>query len=322
MIGKSFLRCLLLALACASAGVALAQDYPSKPIFITHGLSAGGQVDVSVRLLADALSRKLNVPVVVQAKPGAAQAIAISALVKAAPDGYSLGHFYQGALSTVPLLQKVSYTPDDLEPIIGWQMSPQVLAVRADSPYNNLKDLVAAAKAHPDTPFAFGHNGKGSVTFMAPTVFAKDAGIRLEGVQFKGESETILALLGGHIPLGSLTQVAAAPLLASGKIKVLVTFAQERSPDLPGVPTFEDQGFHVPLQVPVGMLFAPRNTPAPIVKKIHDAVREIIQDEQMKKEFANINQVLYYMDAKSIRNLIDSERKAYYPILKSAGLTQ
>lgn len=320
MMHRPFVRSLLVALTIACSGPTLAQDYPSRPIFLTHGLSVGGQVDISVRLLGDALARKLNVPVVVQAKPGAGQAIAISALTKAAPDGYNLGHFYQGALSTVPLLQDVSYTPDDLAPIMAWQMSPQVLAVRADSPYKTLADLVAGAKTTPN--LHFGHNGKGSVTFMAPTVFARDAGIRLEGIQFKGEAETITAVLGGHIPLGSLTQVAAAPLAESGKIRILVTFAKVRTPELPNVPTFEEAGFKVPIQVPVGMLFAPKNTPAPILKKIHDSVRDILQDDRMKKEFANIRQVLYYMDDKAIRELIDNERKTYYPILKEAGLAK
>jgi tripartite-type tricarboxylate transporter receptor subunit TctC len=183
-----------------------------------------------------------------------------------------------------------------------------------------LAELVAASKLTPD--LAFGHNGKGSVTFMAPTVFAKEAGIRFEGIQFKGETETITALLGGHIPLGSLTQVAAVPLLEAGKIRVLVTFAKVRSAALPNAPTFEEQGFKVPIQVPVGMLFAPKNTPTHVINKIHDSVREIIQDDKMKKEFANIKQVLYYMDGKSIRELIDSERQTYGPILKEAGLTK
>lgn len=317
---STLLRGFVLALATACSGIALAQDWPSRPIFITHGLSVGGQVDISVRLLGDALSKKLGVPVVVQAKPGAGQAIAIAAVVKSAPDGYNIGNFYQGALTTVPLLQPVSYTPEDLAPIIGWQMSPQVLAARADAPFRNLAELAAAAKANPG--MAFGHNGKGSVTFMAPTLFARAAGVQLQDVQFKGEAETITALLGGHIPLGSLTQVAAAPLLEAGKIRILVTYAKVRTPELPSVPTFAEQGYKLPIEVPVGMLFAPKGTPAPVLAKLHDAVHEIIQDEKMKKEFAAIKQVLYYMDAKSITELIDNERKAYLPVLKEAGLVK
>jgi tripartite-type tricarboxylate transporter receptor subunit TctC len=215
-------------------------------------------------------------------------------------------------------MQPVSYTPEDLAPIIAWQMSPQVLAVRADAPYRNLAELVPAAKANPG--LTFGHNGKGSVTFLAPTVFASVAGISLQDVPFKGEAETISALLGGHIQMGSLTQVAAAPLLEAGRIRILVTFAKVRTAELPTVPTFEEQGFKVPIEVPVGMLFAPKGTPAPIVAKLHDAVKEIIEDERMKKEFAALKQVLYYMDGRAITELIETERKTYMPILKEAGL--
>lgn len=309
---------LLTALLGTITGIAQAQDYPNRPITLVHGLAVGGQVDISVRVMASALSKKLNVPVIVQAKPGAAQAIAITAIARAAPDGYSIGHFYQGALSTVPLIQPVSYSPEDLAPIIAWQMSPQVLAVRADAPYRNLAELVPAAKVPPG--LIFGHNGKGSVTFLAPTIFANVAGISLQDVPFKGETETIAALMGGHIQLGSLTQVAAAPLLEAGRIRILVTFAKVRSPELPTVPTFEEQGFKVPIQVPVGMMFAPKGTPESIMAKVHDAVREIIEDERMKQEFAALKQVLYYMDAKSITELIETERKTYLPILREAGL--
>ncbi len=320
MARKNLLRNCVATLAVVHSALSYAQEFPSKPLFIQHGLAAGGQTDISIRVLADALSRKLNVPVVVQAKPGAAQAIAVAGVAKANPDGYTIGHFYQGAFSTVPLLQEVSYTLDDLSPIIAWQLSPQVLAVRSDSPLKNLADLVAAAKANPEIPF--GHQGKGSVTFMAPTVFAKEAGIRLNGIQYKGDADTAAALLGGHIPTASITEVAAGPLLESGKIRVLVTYAKVRSPNFPEIPTFEDQGFKVPIQVPVGILFAPKNTPAPVMKKLHDSVREVIQDEKTKKEFATMKQVLYYMDSKSVRDLIDNERKTYYPILKDAGLTK
>lgn len=302
------------------AAHASAQDYPSKPVTIVHGLAAGGQTDQSLRVLGDALSKILNAPFVVMAKPGAAQTIAAAFLAKAPADGYTIGHFYQGAFSTTPLMQDTPYSPDDLTPLIAWQMSPQLLIVRSDSPYRNLADLVAAAKANPGIPF--GHLGKGSVTFMAPTVFAKAADIKLSDVQFKGDSDLITAVLGGHIPMASVTQVAAAPLLESGKFRALVTFAKQRSAEFPNVPTFEEQGFNVPIQVPVGIIFAPKGTPPAVTRKLHDAIKQVISDEKMKAEFAKMKQVIHYMDAKAVAELIDSERKAYLPILKEAGLAK
>lgn len=312
------------AIACAALAVlprlGAAQDYPSKPVTIIHGLAAGGQTDVSVRLLADALSKMLGAPFVVMAKPGAAQAIAAATLAKAPPDGYTIGHFYQGAFSTTPLIQDTPYKTEDLTPVIAWQMSPQMLIVRSDSPYSNLADLVAAAKAAPGIPF--GHLGKGSVTFMAPTVFAREAGIKLTDVQFKGDSDLVTAVLGGHIPMASITEVAAAPLLQTGKFRALVTFAKQRSTNFPKVPTFEEQGFKVPIQVPVGIIFVPKGTPAAVTQKLHDAIKQVISDDKMKAEFAKIKQALYYMDGKDVSTMIEDERKAYLPILKEAGLAK
>ncbi|MBN9428777.1 MAG: tripartite tricarboxylate transporter substrate binding protein [Burkholderiales bacterium] len=312
-------------LACAMATLhavpSAAQDYPSKPVTIVHGLAVGGQTDLSVRLLGEALAKSMKTPFVVMPKPGAAQTIAAAFLANAPADGYTIGHFYQGAFSTTPLIQSTPYKSDDLVPVIAWQMSPQLLVVRSDSPYRNLADLVAAAKANP-SGVAFGHLGKGSVTFMAPTVFAKVAGISLNEVQFKGDSDLITAVMGGHIPMASVTEVAAAPLIESGKFRALVTFAKQRSSNFPNVATFEEQGFNVPIQVPVGIIFAPKGTPAAITSKLHDAIKQVISDDKMKAEFAKMKQALYYMDGKAVAEMIEHERKTYLPILKEAGLAK
>lgn len=310
------------ALACtallAGASLTHAEDaYPSKPVTILHGLAIGGQTDVSVRMLADALSKHLDTPFIVNARPGAGQTIAASALANAAPDGYTIGHFYQGTFSTTPTLQKTPDHSANLTPIIAWQMSPQLLITRSDSPYRTLADLVASAK----TPRGvdFGHAGMGSVTFLAPTIFAKVAGIHLNEIPYKGDSDLITALLGGYIPLASVTEVAAAPLIASGKVRALVTFAQKRSADFPDVPTFKDAGYDVPVHVPVGILFAPKGTPASVIGKLHDATKQVLDDPAMKAEFARLKQVLYYMDGEQVSTLIADERKTYLPILREAG---
>lgn len=313
-------RALIVSLGCLISGVAAAQDYPAKPVTFLHGFAAGGQTDLSVRKMAEALSKALNQPFVVSPRPGAAQTIAGAALAAAPADGYTIGHFYQGAFSTTPLIQPIPYKIEDLTPVIAWQMAPQMLVVRADSPWKNLQDLVSAAKASPG--IAFGHQGKGSVSFMAPTVFARVAGISLNEVQFKGDADLATAMLGGHIPLASLTEVAAAPLMETGRARALVTFAKARTEASPDVATFEQQGFEVPIQVPIGVIFAPRGTPAPIMRRIHDTVKGLIEDDRIKADFAKMKQALYYMDGPAISALIESERKTYAPILKEAGLAR
>jgi tripartite-type tricarboxylate transporter receptor subunit TctC len=311
---------LVVALGCLTGSLAAAQDYPSKPVTFLHGFAAGGQTDLSVRKMAEALSKALNQPFVVTPRPGAAQTIAGAALAAAPADGYTIGHFYQGAFSTTPLIQPIPYKIEDLTPVIAWQMAPQMLVVRADSLWKNLPDLVSAAKATPG--ISFGHQGKGSVSFMAPTVFARVAGIGLNEVQFKGDSDLATAMLGGHIPLASLTEVAAAPLLESGRARALVTFAKARTEAFPEVATFEQQGFEVPIQVPIGSIFVPRGTPAAIQRRIHDTVKRLIEDSNVKAEFGKMKQALYYMDGPAVSALIESERKTYGPILKEAGLAR
>jgi tripartite-type tricarboxylate transporter receptor subunit TctC len=321
---KCFIASVLPAVAFGLASIISpqlqAQDYPSKPITLVHGFATGGQTDLSVRRMAELLSKALNTPVVVNARPGAAQTIAGAHLAQAPADGYTIGHFYQGAFSTTPLIQPINYKTEDLVPVIAWQMAPQMLVVRADSPWRTLSDLVAAAKSSPG--IGFGHQGKGSVSFMAPTVFAGVAQISLTDVQFKGDSDLITSLLGGHIPLASLTEVAAAPLIESGRARALVTYAKQRTTASPSVPTFEQQGFEVPIQVPIGILFVPRGTPAPIAQRLHDTVKRLIEDPAVQADFAKMKQALYYMDGPSAAKMIVAERATYAPILKAAGLAR
>lgn len=295
------------------------QDYPSKPVTMIHGFSAGGNTDLSIRVLGEALSKIFNQPFVTVPKPGGAQTIAASFLARSAPDGYTIGHFYQAVFSTVPYLQEVPFKFEDLRPVIGWQMSPQMLVCKSDAPYRNLKELVAAAKSH---SISFGHNGKGSVTFMVPVVFAKYAGAKLTEVPFKGDADQLAAVLGGHIKLGSVTEVAAGPLLEAGKVRALVTYAKQRSTNYPAVPTFEEQGFDVPIGVPVGMAFVPKGTPDAIVAKLHDAIKQSTDDPKAKAEFAKIKQALTYVEPKGMVEIIEKEKEVYYPILKEVGLAK
>jgi len=294
------------------------QDYPTKPVTMIHGFSAGGNTDLSIRVLGEALSKLFHQPFVTVPKPGGAQTIAASFLSRSAPDGYVIGHFYQGVFSTTPYLQEVPYKFEDLTPV-GWQMSPQMLVCTSEAPYKSLNELVAIAKTQSIT---FGHNGKGSVTFMVPVVFAKHAGIKLKEVPFKGDADQLAAVLGGHIQLGSVTEVAAGPLLEAGKIRSLVTYTKQRLAHHPDIPTFEQQGFDIPIGAPVGMAFVPKDTPGAVIKKIHDGIRSVTNDPKVKDEFAKLKQHLTYVDAKGMLEIIEKEKKVHYPILKEVGLAK
>lgn len=103
-------------------------------------------------------------------------------------------------------------------------------------------------------------------------------------------------------------------------MRALVTFAKQRSSNFPNVPTFEEEGFKVPIQVPVGIVFAPRGTPPDVLRRLHDAIRQVTADERAKAEFAKMKQPLYYLDGRESAELIASERDTYFPILRDAGL--
>ncbi len=295
------------------------QDYPTKAVNVVHGYSAGGPTDISIRVVGEALSRLLNQPFVVVPKPGGAQTIAASFIARSVPDGYTLGFLYSTAFSTAPYLQEVPYRLEDFKPVDGWLLSSQVLACKSEAPYKNLKDLVAAAKTQ---SIKFGHNGKGTGTFMTPFLFGKDAGIKLVDVPFKGDADQLVAVLGGHIQLFSGSAMAAEPLINAGKIYALVTYTRGRLTYNPEIPTLEEQGFINRVGVPVAGMFVTKGTPDAIVKKLQDASKACFNNPQVKAELAKIKQEIIYVDAKGMLEIIEKEKEVIHPILKEVGLAK
>ncbi len=301
------------------ANVALCQqEYPAKPVNMVHGYTAGGGTDMSVRIVCEALGKNLKQPFLTVSKPGGGQSIAVSFVARSAPDGYTVGHFYQSVFTIVAAMQEVPFKLEDLTPVLGWQMAPNFLVCRPDAPYKNLKELVEYAKSH---TVNFGHNGRGGATYLTPVYFSKQAGIKLTDVPFKGDSDQIPALLGGHINLASVTAVAAGSLMEAGKVRALVTYAKKRSEFHPAVPTFEEQGFES-IGVPILMTFVPKGTPEGIVKKIHDVIRAATNERGVKEEFNKVKMALTYVPAKDIPEIIAKEKATCYPILKEAGVAK
>lgn len=295
------------------------QDYPTKPVTMIHGFSAGGNTDLSVRILGEALTKFFNQPFVTVPKPGGGQSIAAAFVARSAPDGYTIGQFYKGVFTRTPLIQDVPYKVEDFKPVIAWQISPQVLVCRIDAPYKDLKELINASKTQ---SIKYGHNGKGSVTFLAPMLFARKAGIKLVDVPFKGDADQLTAVLGRHIDLGSVVDVPALPFIEAGQIRVLGVYSPKRMSSLPEIPTFEEQGFNIPLFIPVGMAFVSKGTSDDIVKKLHDAIKYCINDPKVKVEFDKIKQTIIYMDSKEMIDSIKTEKEALYPLLKELELAK
>ncbi len=224
----------------AAAAAASAQSFPSKPVHIFVPYPAGGGVDVLTRTLGDVVSKQWGQSVVVENRPGAGGVIASQAVVTSAPDGYTLIMVASGHATNPLLYPKIPYdTFKDFTPISLLASSPNILLVRADSPFKTMADLIAAAKAKPGS-LSFAHAGTGTSTHLAGELLKALAKIDLNAIPYKGGAPSINDLLGGQIPMSFNNGPESVGQLQAGTLRALAVTTAERAPFLPDVPSMSE----------------------------------------------------------------------------------
>jgi len=280
---------------CSDRVLAAAQ-YPAKPVELVLCLDAGGQTDVAVRILGDFLQKKWGQPVVVVNKPGAGGMLGASYLAKAAPDGYTIASMGDAQQITAFILHKPPYKLSDLKVVCQWGYHNTSMAVPSDSPFKTMKEFIEYAKKNPGVKY--GHHRKGSSPWMQSQYLINEAGIKMDGVSFNGDPGVLTALLGKHVPIGTLGYVTARAQKEAGKIRMLMTFSPdgiEGEPDLPTLAQVlgkKDARIYPPSMA----IFVPAGTPAPIVSVIHKAVKEITADKEFREKMKEMGIGVKYAD--------------------------
>ena len=274
-----------LALGAASALPALGQQkYPSKPIKFVVPFAAGGGGDVVARMLAQWLTERVNVPVVVENKTGAGGNIGSDFVLKSPPDGYTLlnmssSYPIQAAVSKVP------YDPiADMQPIVMVSRDPVVLLVNPASPLKTAKDLYAAAKKSPDK-LTYGSAGVGSIAHLGMEELAHIMDIRLVHVPYKGTSQAFTDLLGNSVDMMLTSATFTAPQLKAGKVRALGIAGAQRMPTMPEVPTFEEQGYRGYNVVDWKAVAGPRGIPPDVVAFLNRELNEIVRSKAVTDRF-------------------------------------
>lgn len=318
---NSFGAALALALALALPIVAGAQTYPDRPVRVLHGFAAGGNADVVARLVAAELAKGLGQPLVVEPKAGAGGTIAAATVASAKPDGYNLllatgGHAIAGVL-----YDKLPYdTAKSFQPISALTSFPFLVVVNAASPYNNLGDLLKAAKAKPN-PMTFGSAGVGTGQHMTGELLANRAGAAFTHVPYRGESASVTALLGNEVDFVVIAPTTALPQVKAGKLRAVATSGSARWSGLPEVRTVAEQGvpnFEVHSWT---ALLAPAGTPQPVVDRLNAQVVTALQDATLRGKLAEATGGdVRAGTPKELQTTIDNDLKRWAQLVKDAKI--
>lgn len=305
----------------AFAAVAPAQDFPSKPIRVVVPFPPGGGVDVAARLLTAKMSERLNWQFVVDNRPGGSGFIAATNVAKSAPDGYSLFMAHVGEFAINPaLFQNMPYDLErDFVPVTLVSDAPMVYFVNSQTPYNNLGELIAAAKAKPGA-IAYSSAGNGSLNHLAAEWLSQAAGVKMIHVPYKGGAAAAGAVAAGDVPFGVSSIPGVAPHIKSGRVKVLAVTTAKRSPFHPDWATAAELGAGgVDASFWAG-LFAPKGTPQAVVDRIDQGVRQTLQDPDMRKRYADAGFEAVGASSQEFLARIKRDAARFKEVVQSAGI--
>jgi tripartite-type tricarboxylate transporter receptor subunit TctC len=253
------------------------QGYPSRPIKVISPWSAGGTSDNVVRAFTLSAAKHLGGVMVVENRPGAGGTMGAIELTHAVPDGYVLSQF-AGSIYSIPHMQKVPFDPlKDLTYIARVSTYTNGLVVRADSPIRSVQDLVAYAKKNPGD-FSFGSSGVGTAPHLAMEEFALKAGIKLQHIPYKADSESIQGLMSGAV-MGMSGSTVWGPMVQAGTVRILATYGAKRTKRWPDAPTLTELGYPVP-ETPFGF-GGPKGMDAALVNRLQEAFRAALSDPQV-----------------------------------------
>jgi tripartite-type tricarboxylate transporter receptor subunit TctC len=309
-------------LAMLAVSPAYAQDtYPSKPIALVVPFPPGGVADIVARPAADAMSRVLNAPIVIENKPGAGGGIGMGYVAKSKPDGYTL-LLALSSISILPEADRITgrapmFQLDQLVPIARLTADPTVLAVRADSPWKTLQDFVADARKRPGG-ITYGSSGNYGTMHVPMEMFASSAGVKLLHVPYTGAGPAVIGLLGGNIDSVASGPSTVIQHVKAGKLRVLASWGDKRLASLPDVPTLTESGYDAVFFQWSG-LFAPAGTPEAIIVRLREAARAAAIDPRFMAALATVETPIQYMDAPELQRFWDADAKKLGDVVRRVG---
>ena len=306
----------------AGATLAAAQNaWPTRAITMVVPFPPGGLADLVARPVAEAMSRELGQPVVIENKAGAGGGIGMSQVAKARPDGYTI-LLALSSLTVIPeadavLARPAMFALNDLRPIARFTADPTVLAVRADAPWKTVQQFVDDARKRPGA-INYGSSGNYGTMHVPMEILAQNAGIKMTHVPFTGAGPAVVALLGGQIDAVSTGPATVLQQVKAGKLRVLAHWGNGQLGALPDVPSLKDAGFNAEYAQWSG-LFIPRDTPEPIAQRLRAAAKVAAQDAKVREVILSAGSPVLYLDAPDFQNYVQADASRMSIIVKRMG---
>ncbi len=317
----------LLGLACVcgmiGASTVHAQSYPSRVVRVIVPFVPGGPTDVQGRWAAQQLTSALGQTFIVDNRGGGGGVPGTEAVVRAAPDGYTLLAGNPGPLTVSPSVNaKMPYdTLRELAPIFLIARTASCLCIHPSVPVKGVKDFVALAKAQPGR-INYGSPGVGTVGHFATELFATQAGIKMNHVPYKGAAQYTIDLIAGHIEIAIIQFAGCAPLLQANKLRAIGATSEKRTPLLPNLPTVAEQGLSGFVSYNWNGMLAPAKTPREIINRVHDVLSKQLATPEHRDTFVNQGHEVSGLGPDDYASFIRAEIEKWARVAKAAGINK
>jgi tripartite-type tricarboxylate transporter receptor subunit TctC len=299
--------------------LARAQAYPARPLRWIIGFAPGGSADMVVRLVAEGLSQRLGQTVVVDNRPGAGTNIATEAVVRAPPDGYTIGIVTPANATNATLYEKLPFNfLRDTTPVAGLNLSPIVIVMHPSVPIRSVAELIAYAKANPGKlNMATGTNG--TANHMTQGLFKMMAGVDIVDVPYRGEALSLPDVVGGQLHGMFITLTSGLEFVRDGRLRAVAVTTATRSQSLPDVPTVAETvpGFESSTWNGVG---APRNTPSDIIARLNRDINAVLADPRIKERFESVGATTLVISPAEFGKHIEAETEKWGKVVKFLGV--
>ncbi|HEY0417930.1 MAG TPA: tripartite tricarboxylate transporter substrate binding protein [Acetobacteraceae bacterium] len=314
-------RCLVaLACACTAPMVVQAQAFPSRPVHLVVTYPAGGSSDLMARIMGEKLQQLWGQPVIIDNKPGAAGSIGMEYAARQAADGYSFVVGNLGPVAVNPLITKVPYNMEkDFLPVALTATGANILVVNANSPYRNLHDILAAARAKPGT-ISFGTSGPGSMAHLGGEMIMREGKVKMNGINYKGGGQAVNDLVAGHIDMMVADPLPVSQFIKTKRLRPIAITGAARSKTWPEIPTFAEAGLQGLVAENWWGVFLPAGTPKAIVDSYHGALVKVMADPDLKAKFADLGVEAQASTQEEFRAFLAAEISKYARLVADNGI--